>query len=36
MNQEILQNLLESVAAGQTAPHEALGKLKNFDFEAVG
>ncbi|NES17812.1 MAG: nickel pincer cofactor biosynthesis protein LarB [Symploca sp. SIO3E6] len=36
MNQEILQKLLESVAAGQTTPNEALGKLKHFDFEAVG
>jgi len=36
MNQEVLQKLLESVAAGQTTPNEALGKLKNFDFEEVG
>ncbi|NET56910.1 MAG: nickel pincer cofactor biosynthesis protein LarB [Symploca sp. SIO2E6] len=36
MDQEILQKLLEAVAAGQTTPNEALGKLKNFGFETVG
>ncbi|NES86688.1 MAG: nickel pincer cofactor biosynthesis protein LarB [Moorea sp. SIO2B7] len=36
MNQEILQNLLESVATGKTTPNAALGKLKNFGFETVG
>ncbi|HBB30598.1 MAG TPA: nickel pincer cofactor biosynthesis protein LarB [Cyanobacteria bacterium UBA8803] len=33
---EILQSLLEAVAAGHVSPDVALEKLKNFAFESVG
>ncbi|MEG3959708.1 nickel pincer cofactor biosynthesis protein LarB [Microcoleus sp. herbarium2] len=36
MEPEILQKLLESVAAGDVSPSSALDKLKYFDFEQVG
>ena len=36
MEPEILQKLLESVAAGDVSPIAALDKLKYFDFEQVG
>jgi len=36
MQPEILQKLLESVAAGDVSPAVALDKLKHFDFEQVG
>ncbi|MEG4149235.1 nickel pincer cofactor biosynthesis protein LarB [Microcoleus sp. Pol12B5] len=36
MEPEILQKLLESVAAGDISPIAALDKLKHFDFEQVG
>ena len=36
MEPEILQKLLESVAAGEVSPSSALDKLKYFDFEQVG
>ncbi|MEG4632571.1 nickel pincer cofactor biosynthesis protein LarB [Microcoleus sp. AR_TQ3_B6] len=36
MEPEILQKLLESVAAGDVSPSSALEKLKYFDFEQVG
>ncbi len=36
MEPEILQKLLESVAAGDVSPISALDKLKYFDFEQVG